>query len=272
MQFGDITVSHGLHPTQRHFIRTAPILIEEGAVIQQGALLVNARTDGKPLVIGKGATVLAGSVVTNDVAAGETVSGKTQKPVAGLRDKGPLAPHWQYPASAHTPAGCITIDTQAALADFNPTLRGIMPVYVRKPENIDMGQNCLMNRKSAIRADGKVTISDRVLIAPGVEITVEEGGSLEIGNDVWFGAGAEVRVARGQRLVIATGSLIAAGATVTSDVAANSVVVANNRIAREITDKDIENVPERWVDEKYVSTRLQKTRDWNRQQRLKNNF
>lgn len=267
-----VTVSHGLHPTQRHFIRTAPIVIEEGAVIQQGAIIVNAGTDGKPLTIGAGATVLAGSVITSDVPAGATVSGKTQKPVASLREKGPLAPHWQYPASNHTPAGCIVIDTQAALADFNPTLRSIMPVYLRKPENITMGQNCLMNRKSVIRADGKVDIGDRVLIAPGVEITVEDGGKLEIGNDVWFGAGAEVRVTKGQHLRIDSGSLVAAGARVSSDVPANTLVVGDNRILREIGAADIEQVPERWSDQGYVSKKLQKTRDWNRQQRLKNNF
>lgn len=57
------------------------VCIERGAYLGTGACVINGRPD-RPLVVGAGATVGAGAVVTRDVAPGVTVVGVPARPRA----------------------------------------------------------------------------------------------------------------------------------------------------------------------------------------------
>ena len=57
------------------------VVIEDHAYIGSGAILRQGKP-GQPLVIGRGATVGMGAVVTKDVAAGSTVVGNPARPMA----------------------------------------------------------------------------------------------------------------------------------------------------------------------------------------------
>lgn len=266
-----VTIGHGLHPSQRILCRVAPIIIERGAVIQKGALIVNASTDGAPLVIGAGATVLAGSVVTSSVAAGQTVCGRFNKALKPAAEGGPLIPHFCVPAALGV-SGCKKLVRVEETVQLSKTLRTLLPIYVRNPENIIIGEDCFINRGSILRADGALRIGDRARIAPGVNIIVEKGGALEIAADVWIGAGAEIIVKSGEKISVGKGSIIAAAAVVKKSVPEITVVACEDRLIRKITDADLESVPERWNDDKYVAEKLAASRTWNREQRLKAGF
>ncbi len=69
-----VTLASETHPGSPH-----RIYIEDGVTIGTGAIVV-ARTD-RGLRIGAGARIGAGSVVTRDVAAGQTVAGNPARPL-----------------------------------------------------------------------------------------------------------------------------------------------------------------------------------------------
>ncbi|QIB34489.1 hypothetical protein [Ancylobacter pratisalsi] len=56
------------------------VVIEPGVFLGAGATIVNGRVD-RPLVIGAGATVAAGAMVSKSVAPGETVMGNPARPL-----------------------------------------------------------------------------------------------------------------------------------------------------------------------------------------------
>lgn len=104
------------------------------------------------------------------------------------------------------------------------------------------------NAKTLV-ADVRITIGDRVLIAPHVTITTtghpvhpdaradgsQFSAPVHIGDDVWIGSGAQIMPG----LTIGRGSVVAAGAVVTRHVP-EMVVVGGTpaRIIRPITDAD----------------------------------
>lgn len=266
-----ITVGHGMHPSQRFLSRCCPIVIEEGARIGKDALIVNTRQDGQPLVIGKAAVVLQGSIVTCDVAAGETVGGRPAKPVVSTQNGGPLIPRWQS-AVSDPRQGCLTISNVAQAKELFPNVRAIVPIHMKECQNVTMEGDCFINRNSVVRADGEVKIASGLQVAVNVVIDVARGASLEIGERVWIGAGVHITAKEGQNLKIGAGSILAAGANVTQDVPEMSVVVGNNRITKKIDDSAIEPVPARWHDERYVAEKTQTARTWNREQRQKMGF
>lgn len=101
-----------------------------------------------------------------------------------------------------------------------------MPVVIYHPEGLRLGSNVSIGEFTHIRANGGVTIGDRVLIASHVIITsrghaIEHprwGGVLDapirIDNDTWIGAGAIILPGAH----VHRGAIVAAGAVVTGIV------------------------------------------------------
>lgn len=128
------------------------------------------------------------------------------------------------------------------------------PPFIEPPFNCDYGVNIVLGKGfycnfGCIVLDcGPITIGDRVLFGPNVQIyavgheldPVARNGArgpettrpVVIEDDVWVGGSAVIL--RG--ITIGKGSVIAAGAVVTADVPANSIVAGNPaRVLREVS-------------------------------------
>ncbi|WNJ17640.1 sugar O-acetyltransferase [Pontibacter sp. G13] len=111
------------------------------------------------------------------------------------------------------------------------------PFYCDYGYHITVGENFFMNFNCCILDVAPVTIGDRVMLAPHVQIytathpldPVERSSGKEfakpitIGNDVWIGGGAIICPG----VTIGDAAVIAAGAVVTKDVAPRTVVGGN---------------------------------------------
>lgn len=119
---------------------------------------------------------------------------------------------------------------QCARAGADVHLR--MPVRIYAPERLTLGNSVDIGEFSHIRANGGVTIGDRVLIASHVVIAtrghpaqlprygVTEDAPIRIEDDVWIGAGAILLPG----VTVGRGAIVAAGAVVTRDVPAACMV------------------------------------------------
>lgn len=111
------------------------------------------------------------------------------------------------------------------------------PFYCDYGYNISVGYNVFMNYNCCILDVMPVTIGDRVMLAPNVQIytathplNAKERNSgkefakpITIGNDVWIGGGAIICPG----VTIGNGAVIGAGAIVTKDVPDNVMVGGN---------------------------------------------
>ena len=115
--------------------------------------------------------------------------------------------------------------------------------------NIYIGTHTEVNYNLTVLDVGRVTIGDRVLIAPNVSIYTaghpihpqsrrsgyEYGIDVSIGDDVWIGG--SVTILPGVH--IGSGSVIGGGSVVTRDIPENVIAVGNPcRVLRPITEED----------------------------------
>ena len=115
--------------------------------------------------------------------------------------------------------------------------------------NIHVGERVEVNYNLTVLDVGRVTIGDRVLIAPNVSIYTaghpvhpqsrrsgyEYGIDVTIGDDVWIGG--SVTILPGVH--IGSGSVIGGGSVVTKDIPENVIAVGNPcRVLRPITEED----------------------------------
>lgn len=123
------------------------------------------------------------------------------------------------------------------------------PLRVMYGSTVHVGTGVYINVGLTLVDDVRITIGDRVLIAPHVTITTtghpvhpdaradgsQFSAPVHIGDDVWIGSGAQIMPG----LTIGRGSVVAAGAVVTRHVP-EMVVVGGTpaRIIRPITDAD----------------------------------
>ncbi|MDR9804407.1 sugar O-acetyltransferase [Rhizobium hidalgonense] len=103
--------------------------------------------------------------------------------------------------------------------------------------NILLGERVYFNAGCAILDSGRVTIGDRSMFGPGVQIYcaehhkdaalrsrgIEIARPVTIGKDVWIGGGAIILGG----VTIGDGAIVGAGAVVTKDVPAGATVVGN---------------------------------------------
>jgi maltose O-acetyltransferase len=103
--------------------------------------------------------------------------------------------------------------------------------------NIRLGRGSFLNFNCVILDVTTVTIGDRALIGPGVQILaadhprdratrasgLEFARAISIGDDVWIGGGALILPG----VTIGDGAVIGAGSVVTRDVPAGATVVGN---------------------------------------------
>lgn len=123
------------------------------------------------------------------------------------------------------------------------------PFHCDYGTNIHLGEKVYFNTNCVVLDVLPVTIGDRVLIGPAVQIYtalhpedaktratgLENGKPVSIGDDVWIGGGAIIcpGVAIGER------SIIGAGSVVTRDVPPDVIVAGNPaRVIREVGDAE----------------------------------
>jgi acetyltransferase-like isoleucine patch superfamily enzyme len=238
-----LTVFHSLHPEQRLPIRTSPIIIEDGAQISDGALIVSSRKDGRPLVIGRGVHVLPNAIVLNDAHEG-FVGGRPAVRMDMSEKMLQVFGHAAQPTPVIEPFDSVASARQRLGAQAQP----VLPVYCEGKGKITSDGFYLLNCGSRLSLDGDLHVGKDVLIAHSVSITVEEGGKLEIGDRVWCGAGVNIHVGKDERVTIGKGSMLAAGANVTKNVPPGSVIVGDDVVKKTITEKDFdESMPVRWM-------------------------
>ena len=127
---------------------------------------------------------------------------------------------------------------------------GILPpLHCDYGSNIFLCEHVEVNYNLTVLDVGRVTIGDRVLIAPNVSIYTaghpvhpqsrrsgyEYGIDVSIGDDVWIGG--SVTILPGVH--IGSGSVIGGGSVVTKDIPANVIAAGNPcRVLRAITEED----------------------------------
>lgn len=128
------------------------------------------------------------------------------------------------------------------------------PLHCDYGINITLGKNCYINTGCVILDGAPVTIGNRCLFGPYVQLlavghgihpddrktSYQVGKPIVIGNNVWLGA--SVIVMGG--VTIGDGSIIGAGSVVTGDIPENVIAVGNPcRVLREITESDRAPLP-----------------------------
>lgn len=123
----------------------------------------------------------------------------------------------------------------------------VAPFYCDYGVHIRMGSGVFMNFGCVILDCSWITIGDRVLMGPGVQIYgashplqasvrgkgLEFGRPVVIGDDIWIGGGAIICPG----VTIGSGSTIGAGSVVTRDIPANVFAAGNPcRVIREIPE------------------------------------
>ncbi|WP_246615029.1 sugar O-acetyltransferase [Agarivorans litoreus] len=128
------------------------------------------------------------------------------------------------------------------------------PLTVDYGDTVFIGDDVFINTNFTLVNSGKITIGDRVMIAPNVSLfsinhaldpelrktyinqqgereVIDYPAPITIGNDVWIGGHAVVLAG----VTVGNGSVIAAGAVVTKDVPAGVLVGGNPaKVIREI--------------------------------------
>jgi acetyltransferase-like isoleucine patch superfamily enzyme len=123
-------------------------------------------------------------------------------------------------------------DIVARFAQCGQSVRIRMPTVVVRADNVFAGSQIDIGEFCHIRANDKLTIGNRVLIASHVVITTAghpitpprwanvEMGPIVIGDEVWIGAGSTILPG----VTIGDNCVVAAGSVVTKDVSPNCVV------------------------------------------------
>jgi len=106
-------------------------------------------------------------------------------------------------------------------------------------------KGCIINSGAVMASHetGPITLSEGVFIAPRVQVLANEKAAIKLEPNVWLGADVIVRALPQKPVVIGHGSILAAGAVVTASVPPMSVVIGEGKILRQITEKDIFDLP-----------------------------
>lgn len=244
-----ITVGHGEHPEQRHCNVAAPIVIEDNVVIEDGAILVNASKDGSPIIVGAGARVKSGALVTRNVMSGEVIEKRSYDAVDEFNFSAYESAIFKTP---------LFEDYHELRNNFNSkTIMLFPPLAVDGFDNINIGEGGLYNVHTRLSVCGLMHHGDGVLVAPFTEIHVPENSSLTLEDGVWLGANSRIFVPENTELVIGAGSIIGSQALITRDVEPMSLIVGHNRKLREISPELAPGNPE-WLESEIHNDKVER--------------
>ncbi|KPH09721.1 sugar O-acetyltransferase [Rhizobium acidisoli] len=133
--------------------------------------------------------------------------------------------------------GAMAPALRALFAGVSPDVFIESPFHCSYGINITLGERVYFNAGCTILDSGRVTIGDRSMFGPGVQIYcaehhkeaalrsagIEIARPVSIGSDVWIGGGAIILGG----VTIGEGAIVGAGAVVTRDVPAGATVVGN---------------------------------------------
>ncbi|WHO73304.1 sugar O-acetyltransferase [Rhizobium sp. BT03] len=133
--------------------------------------------------------------------------------------------------------GAVASALRALFADATPDIFIEAPFHCSYGINIVLGERIYFNAGCTILDSGRVTVGDRTMFGPGVQIYcaehhkdpalrsqgIEIARPVSIGSDVWIGGAAVILGG----VTIGDGAIVGAGAVVTRDVPAGTTVVGN---------------------------------------------
>jgi maltose O-acetyltransferase len=143
---------------------------------------------------------------------------------------------------------------QQLFAEVGCNIEVCPPLTVDYGDTVFIGDDVFINTNFTLVNSGKITIGDRVMIAPNVSLfsinhaldpelrktyinqqgereVIDYPAPITIGDDVWIGGHAVILAG----VTVGNGSVIAAGAVVTKDVPAGALVGGNPaKVIREI--------------------------------------
>lgn len=133
--------------------------------------------------------------------------------------------------------GAVAPALRALFAGAAPDIFIEAPFHCSYGINIVLGERVYFNAGCTILDSGRVTVGDRTMFGPGVQIYcaehhkdpalrsqgIEIARPVSIGSDVWIGGAAVILGG----VTIGDGAIVGAGAVVTRDVPAGTTVVGN---------------------------------------------
>ena len=133
--------------------------------------------------------------------------------------------------------GAVAPALRALFAGAAPDIFIEAPFHCSYGINIVLGERVYFNAGCTILDSGRVTIGDRTMLGPGVQIYcadhhkdpalrsqgIEIARPVAIGSDVWIGGAAVILGG----VTIGDGAIVGAGAVVTKDVPPGATVVGN---------------------------------------------
>ncbi|ACE89273.1 maltose O-acetyltransferase [Rhizobium phaseoli] len=133
--------------------------------------------------------------------------------------------------------GAVAPALRALFAGAAPDIFIEAPFHCSYGINIVLGERVYFNAGCTILDSGRVTVGDRTMFGPGVQIYcaehhkdpalrsqgIEIARPVSIGSDVWIGGAAAILGG----VTIGDGAIVGAGAVVTRDVPAGTTVVGN---------------------------------------------
>ncbi|NKK79428.1 sugar O-acetyltransferase [Rhizobium leguminosarum bv. viciae] len=133
--------------------------------------------------------------------------------------------------------GAMAPALKALFAQAAPNVFIEAPFHCSYGINITLGERVYFNAGCTILDSGRVTIGDRSMFGPGVQVYcaehhkeaalrrtgIEIARPVTIGSDVWIGGSAIILGG----VTIGDGAIVGAGAVVTRDVPAGATVVGN---------------------------------------------
>lgn len=282
-----VTVSHPIHPTQRHLIKIDSIKVSPFALVGAKATLL-CTGKGKALKVGNHSIILPGSVVTKDVEDYTVIGGLNKVLLSGK----------EY--FEDTPQGNSLRDRLKPQA-FKKVLEYYPELYKEKDISIDSTMvnqtynfrytqqlsNSLLNRstffysssesdlsssflvpplyfqgfipkvyaKSILNSNtsfisprvNSIQLSPSNLLAPNSSIEANEKSRIKLEESVWIGANSKI-IAKDQDIIIGFGSIIAASSTINQSVPPMTIVGDQGKVIRTIADTDKCSLPEEWND------------------------
>jgi acetyltransferase-like isoleucine patch superfamily enzyme len=194
-----------------------PVVIEDGAKIESGSIILPG------IKVGENAVVKAGSVVTRSVTACSEVNGNPAKSKQAERNhEEKLEP--QFSVDFADLSEKETRDFVEIRHLYNAYLEKTYGIKPREKEFIFVNRDVFLGSANLVKFGGNALIAPRAMLVDDYcSIGLKDAQEISIGDDVWVGAGAMVLFG----VTLGDGAVVGAGAVVGEDVPANTVVLGN---------------------------------------------